>query len=138
MPIAVQTIKEENKAPWSAIEVVIRGHNRFDEDDLLEALEDIAKDVGYKRVYLLGDNVLEDPNPLITLCYKLKMNGWKIALETKKTWEEIARLKACNTAQMSYMARILVASNLDILVDGNNRIIDVPKTMANKKIILYN
>lgn len=136
MPISVQSIKEVDKEPHSAIEVCIRGQSFFDENDLFEALEFISEEVGYKRVRLSGDSILKEPSPVIALCYRLRANDWIVSLETKATWEEIARLKACKTTQTSYMFRILIANNLDILIDGKDRIIDVPKTMDNKKIVL--
>lgn len=123
--------------------------------ETFENLIELIKRPYIQRFTLLGGEPLEECNmfELSSLLHKIRKEcpGIKIWCYTGYTYEEL--MERANDKQYTrYLAFIL--ENIDVLVDGdfqeenknislafrgstNQRIIDLPKTLKQKKVVLY-
>lgn len=133
--------------------------NRWTED-VQKGFFDLINKPYIKRVSILGGEPLSEQHlsDLLNLILEIRTSfpNKTIWLYTGYTWEQIMYSAICDTLQEDYppLLRQEIIKNCDVLVDGryvdglrnitlkwrgssNQRVIDVQKSLQEKKIILY-
>ena len=121
-----------------------KGGELIELDDVIEKLENLSGQTG---VTFSGGDPMFQPKQCAILAKKTHELGMNIWAYTGFTFEEL--LKSQNNDILDFL------SNIDVLIDGrfeidkksmdlefrgssNQRIIDVPKSLEKKKVVLYN
>jgi len=119
------------------------------EVDTNEIINELKKLKLQRGITLSGGDPFEQPEPLIEIATNSKNFGLDVWAYTGYTFEELTDRKNPN-----YFSNVMLLQNIDVLVDGrfieskkdinlkfrgssNQRIIDVAKTLKNKKVILH-
>lgn len=121
-----------------------KGGDLVELDEVIEKLEDLK---GQEGVTFSGGDPMFQPKACAILAKKIHELGMNVWTYTGFTFEEL--LKMNNKDILDFLA------NTDVLIDGkfeidkksmdlefrgssNQRIIDVPKSLENHKVVLYN
>lgn len=130
----------------------------FDINAEMELMDEISKDY-ISGITFSGGDPLHESNldEVMQLCLKIKDtfgDNKTIWLYSGYTWEDIFKLKSDEVFDETKIKRIAIIHECDVFVDGefdidksdvnypwagstNQRVINVPETIKNNKIVLY-
>ena len=119
------------------------------EIDTNEIINQLKKLKLQRGITLSGGDPFEQPEAITEIALQAKNMGLDVWAYTGYTFEELTDIKNAN-----YFTNLMLLQNIDVLVDGrfieskrdinlkfrgssNQRIIDVAKTLKNKKVTLH-